>query len=107
MPVLVGLGLEEVHGWKIARVDCGKEIVDVILMVRGAGVPYLGNGRRSRVGEVGRRRIVLEPGVMLDVVSYCRCKTRRASLATRGAIVVLDREFKPTHERPPTHTRRI
>src|SRR5260370_25422879 len=104
MSVLVRWGLEEIHRWKIACADCGKKVVDVVLMVRGAGVPNLRNGRRPRVGEVGRRRIVLEKCVMRDVIAGCPCKACRTPLAAGRAIAVLDCQVKATHERPPTYT---
>src|SRR6266851_1219599 len=107
MSVLVRWRFEEVHRREIARLDRGKEVVDVILMIRGTGVSNFRNRRGPRVTWIGGRRVVLEESMMRDVIARCTRKAGRTPLAARGSIGVLHREVKPTHERPPTNTSRV
>src|SRR5229473_6159354 len=86
VPVLKGLGFEEAHGREIARLDRGKEVLKVIFMVCQAVVPNFGDGGGPRVSRIGRQRIVLEEGVMRDVIACCTRKAGGAPLAARRAI---------------------
>src|SRR6266702_7502768 len=69
-------GFEETHGRQLVRVQRGEEIVDVIVVVgriRRVGMRYQAaadglDRTRTGVGRIPRRRVVLEPGMVRNVI---------------------------------------
>ena len=76
MAILEGGSLQEADRRQIVSLECSKEVVGVISVVgrllgRGAGDEAVADRRdraRPHMHRIGGRRIVLEPGVMRDVV---------------------------------------
>ena len=112
MTVLIRRGLDEAHRWKIALRYGGKEILHVVLVVRGLGRHAVGldaaaYGReraRAHVLRVRRRRVVLERLVVRDVVRRCAApgrRLRRAAVAAGGAVRVRGGEVEATVEPAP------
>src|SRR5579864_5549801 len=70
-------------------------------MVGRAVVANFGDRRRRRVLRIGRGSVILEPGVVRDVIFSSPGETSRASVAARGSIGIHARKVEPAHERSP------
>ena len=117
MPIFERRRLQEAHGRQVTCLERAEEVMDVILVIgriRGVGMrdQAVTDGldrARTGVRRIPGRRIVLEPGVVRDVIH--RCERRRARRGRVGfpraagrAVGVDDGEIEPAHERTPGDT---
>src|SRR5208337_2812167 len=86
--VLVALRLQEAYCGLIAIGDRGKEIVEVILVVRRAVVSDFSNASGPSVRVVGGRSVVVEERVVRNVILFRHASDIRlcAARATGGSV---------------------
>ncbi len=114
MPVFKRLSLQEADRRQIAGLQRREEVVDIVLVigrfrrvgVRDQAVTDRLHGTRAGVSRVAGRRIVLEPGVVRDVVDRRGSRLARRcgaglTQAAGGAVGVDDGQVEAAHERPP------
>ena len=77
MTILKGDGFEEADGREIASRDCGKKVLDVILVIGTVSLlPILRHRDGTVMGRIRGRGVLLERGVMGNVLDL-RTRDRR------------------------------
>src|SRR6516162_4826117 len=92
MRILATDGLEETHGRQIAGAKSGKEVVDVVLMIRRISGTDATHGIRTHMVGISRRKIVLERLVMGYVVVFVHARYRGSGITgtTSRTVAAID-----------------
>src|SRR6516164_10485405 len=103
MAVLIRLSLEYAYVREMTGLDCGKEVLEIILMVGWSVMTNFCDRNWPRMARIRGGGVVLKPRVVGYVILGCSGKPGRASLAAACAIGIDGREIESTHERAPGH----
>src|SRR6516162_11339536 len=103
MAVLVRLSLEYAYGGEMTGFDCGKEVLEIILMVGWSVMTNFCDRSWPRVARIRGGGVVLKPRVVRNVIVGFSRESGRASTAPGCAIRIDGREIESTHEGAPGH----